>query len=674
MIYLSALSYTAAIMYFVVGINAYTMNKKSELCRIFFVMTLSMTIWSFAWGFIYLAGDVVEYSFWNKISAFGWCTFEAIILYFVMILTRNKFIHYWYVKLLIFLPAGISLYMVLFLFGPGIYTEPLIEKSFYIGNFLYNFTYLLLSILIISYWGYKSSSRIQKRQALIIAFSSFVPFVLNLFVQYILPEIIGYNLPNMGQIFTLVMLWGVNRSIIQYQFMPIPTTLITNKLFQELNGLTFLTDSEGYVIKSNRQAYTLLEYQEEEMIGSHITAIIKHTMVEELVKDCEAIHEPVRLTDILLPSKTGSLIPFNISIVPLHSRSKLLLGLLIIGEDIRATKELYDEIEKHKLTNDRLSNSEKLSRTILEIAPVPIIMTSQKTGLIMYLNTEAQHLFDADKSDLIGFDTVEHFTNTKENDSLIEMLRSEKTITNKEVVIKRKHGSEVRGILTMIPSVYQGEEVSLSCIVDITNQKRIEEALKQRNENINKLNDELVTMNKILMNKSIKDSLTNLYNHQYINEVLERMLQKASQEKIDLCIMMLDIDYFKRVNDQFGHLIGDRVLVIVSELISRNVQKDDYIGRYGGEEFLIILPDTRLETAVNIGESIRSSIADCDLGLKDFRVTLSIGVVQYAGETSNVLINKADLLLYQAKYKGRNRVEIIQEDCLDNPVIGGFVK
>ncbi len=657
MIYLSALSYVAAVVYFVVGFNAYKLNKTSELCRIFFVMNLSMTIWSFAWGFLYLAENTVQYSFWNKLSALGWCTFEAIVLYFVMVLTRNRFVRRWYIRLLVFLPAAASLYMVLFLFGPGIDTPPLTEAIFYKGNFAYNFTYLLLSILIMILWGYRSGSRIQKKQAYIISLCSIVPFLVNYLFQYILPAADLVRLPGMGHLFTLVMLWGVHYSIIQYQFMSIPTTLITNELFQELSGLAFLTNPQGYIIKSNRQAHTLLEYREEEMADRRITEFLQQPELQRLMEDGESVRKPVRLAELTVVSKSGHPIPFHLSVVPLHSKAGLLLGFLIVGEDMTATRGLYDEIEKHKLTNEKLTDSEKLSRTILEIAPVPILLTSRKTGRIMYLNTRAQELLGVGKEAMVSSRLSEHIMNTREDKKLFEILRSGKNVNNKEVVIRRKDGSKLQGIWTMVPSVYQGEEASLSCIIDITSQKKIEETLKQNNENINKLNSELVTMNNILVNKSIKDSLTNLYNHQYINEVLEKQLHKAREENSSLSIMMLDIDYFKRVNDQFGHLAGDQVLVAVCELISQNVRKEDFIGRYGGEEFLVILPGLQPEQAARIAENIRRSIQAYDFGLKDQTITISIGVAQYEGETSNALVNKADMLLYQAKFNGRNRVE-----------------
>ncbi|MGF7145445.1 diguanylate cyclase (GGDEF)-like protein/PAS domain S-box-containing protein [Anaerotaenia torta] len=620
-------------------------------------MNLSMTIWSFAWGFLYLAENTVQYSFWNKLSALGWCTFEAIVLYFVMVLTRNRFVRRWYIRLLVFLPAAASLYMVLFLFGPGIDTPPLTEAIFYKGNFAYNFTYLLLSILIMILWGYRSGSRIQKKQAYIISLCSIVPFLVNYLFQYILPAADLVRLPGMGHLFTLVMLWGVHYSIIQYQFMSIPTTLITNELFQELSGLAFLTNPQGYIIKSNRQAHTLLEYREEEMADRRITEFLQQPELQRLMEDGESVRKPVRLAELTVVSKSGHPIPFHLSVVPLHSKAGLLLGFLIVGEDMTATRGLYDEIEKHKLTNEKLTDSEKLSRTILEIAPVPILLTSRKTGRIMYLNTRAQELLGVGKEAMVSSRLSEHIMNTREDKKLFEILRSGKNVNNKEVVIRRKDGSKLQGIWTMVPSVYQGEEASLSCIIDITSQKKIEETLKQNNENINKLNSELVTMNNILVNKSIKDSLTNLYNHQYINEVLEKQLHKAREENSSLSIMMLDIDYFKRVNDQFGHLAGDQVLVAVCELISQNVRKEDFIGRYGGEEFLVILPGLQPEQAARIAENIRRSIQAYDFGLKDQTITISIGVAQYEGETSNALVNKADMLLYQAKFNGRNRVE-----------------
>ncbi|MDD3174399.1 MAG: diguanylate cyclase [Herbinix sp.] len=657
MIFLSVMSFTASIIYFYVGLNAFILNRKSELCRIFFLLTLSLTIWSFAGGFLYLAPNEVTYSFWNKVSAFGWCTFEALVLYFVLILTGDKLIRLRFFKLLIMMPALIFLLMVLFLFGPNIKTSPVVENVFYTGNFLYNFTYLAISIVLIYLWGHKSNSRIQKKQANIIVICSIIPFLINLIIQMILPSFNIKTLPNMGQIFSLIMFWGVNYAIIRYQFMSIPTSLITNELFNELTGLTFLLDSQGFIMKANKQVYTLLDYSEDEIVGCHITKIMKHKDMDELMVYCESIYDRMRFQDISIPLKSGVHIPINISIIPLYTKTNLLRGFLIIGEDIRVTKWLQDEIVKHKLTNEKLQNSEMLFRKLLEITPIPIILVSKYTGRIKYLNTQAMELLGADGSELIGSDITEYFVNPEDLCLLNKNFDNNKKVSKIEIQFIRKDTSAFIGLVTMIPSIYQEEEVALSCIIDLTEQKRVEETLKQNNEEITNLNRELIIMNNNLVNKSVKDGLTNLYNHQYMNEILETKIQELSITNEKLCLMMLDIDHFKRVNDRFGHLVGDKVLVTVAQLLMKNSRSNDYIGRYGGEEFIIVLPNTDLNTAALIAENIRLSIQDYDFGLDNYKVTICIGVVQYCGEISNALINRADMLLYQAKSNGRNRVE-----------------
>lgn len=657
MVYIMIVSLVAAAIYFYVGLNAVQLYRRSEICRIFFILTLSLAIWSLAGSFVYMAENRVEYSFWNKISAFGWCTFEAIGLYFVMALTENKQIRHWYMKLLILMPAGLSLFMVLFLFGPNRDTSPIVENIFYTGNFLYNFSYPLLSIFLILHWGIKSNSKIHKKQAYIISLSSTISFLLTLLMQDILPAMGLIRLPRMGQIYSLIMLCGVYHSIQRYQFMSIPTALITNKLFQELTGLAFLLDSQGCIIKTNRQLEHLLDYTEEEVVGKHITGIIRHPDIDKIMDKGEELQATERFEELLITPKNGEAIPFRISVIPLQRKPGHQLGLLMIGEDIRATKELFDEVEKRRLTSERLFNSEKIFATLLEITPVPIVL-SNRAGQMIYLNVQAQELFAADKIELIGRQMADYIKEIDISKDFLNNLISEKEISNKEVVIWRKDASELLGLLTMIPSIYQEEEVSLSCIIDITKQKRTEAMLKQNNEDINKLNNELVEMNRILLQKANRDSLTNLYNHQYINKVLENLLEQEEKPPAGICVMMLDIDYFKLVNDNYGHRAGDSILVSVCGIIESSVREQDYIGRYGGEEFLVVMPDISLMEAALIAEKIRSSIQACDFRWKELSVTISIGLARHTGEAAHVLINKADKLLYQAKSKGRNRYEI----------------
>jgi diguanylate cyclase (GGDEF)-like protein len=168
------------------------------------------------------------------------------------------------------------------------------------------------------------------------------------------------------------------------------------------------------------------------------------------------------------------------------------------------------------------------------------------------------------------------------------------------------------------------------------------------------------------------DSLTGLYNRRAILGNLRELINRANRYKEDFSLVMLDIDNFKRVNDRYGHLTGDEVLEKIAALIRRNIRDTDIVGRYGGEEFIIILPHTNLSSAWVIAERIRSIIEKAEM--KDpagnvFAVTVSQGLSNWErGEDADSLISCCDEALYKAKGKGRNRVQILLGPSLRDKV------
>jgi diguanylate cyclase (GGDEF)-like protein len=159
------------------------------------------------------------------------------------------------------------------------------------------------------------------------------------------------------------------------------------------------------------------------------------------------------------------------------------------------------------------------------------------------------------------------------------------------------------------------------------------------------------------------DSLTGLYNRRAILGKLRELINLVNRYKEDFSLSMLDIDHFKRVNDRYGHLTGDEVLEEIATLIRRNIRDTDIVGRYGGEEFIIILPKTNLSSAWVVAERLRSIIEKAEI--KDsasnvFAITVSQGLAGWErGEDAYSLISCADEALYKAKEKGRNRVQIL---------------
>lgn len=162
-----------------------------------------------------------------------------------------------------------------------------------------------------------------------------------------------------------------------------------------------------------------------------------------------------------------------------------------------------------------------------------------------------------------------------------------------------------------------------------------------------------------LKSRMIRDSLTGLYNHTHILQLLEDCSLRARREGQPLSFAMLDIDHFKKINDRHGHPMGDRVIKSLALFLKQRLRKTDLIGRYGGEEFAIVMPDTTLEAACRVLDEIRQRFAEVlyPAQPQDLQCTFSAGVVQL-NETLDALTmaSSADEALYRAKHAGRNRV------------------
>ncbi len=160
---------------------------------------------------------------------------------------------------------------------------------------------------------------------------------------------------------------------------------------------------------------------------------------------------------------------------------------------------------------------------------------------------------------------------------------------------------------------------------------------------------------------SIRDGLTGLYNKKNLLETLDNEFQRCKRYDRSLTVMMMDLDHFKKVNDTYGHLVGDRVLVLVAEVLKNYFRTADFISRFGGEEFCVILPETPLASAHLTAERIRMAVSNIKLNDngREITVTISIGLAGFAKEMAvfTDLVAAADKMLYKAKEEGRNRVE-----------------
>ena len=193
--------------------------------------------------------------------------------------------------------------------------------------------------------------------------------------------------------------------------------------------------------------------------------------------------------------------------------------------------------------------------------------------------------------------------------------------------------------------------------------------LRAFEERIGKLeaeNLDLLMQNRALSEISARDTLTGLYNRWYVMEKIDSEMNRALRHGAPMSVLMLDLDHFKNVNDSFGHSVGDQVLKNVGQVLRESCRVYDVPGRYGGEEFCIVLPETRVGNTGVVAERIRSRLAatKIPIGNTSVTVTASIGVagmdsIPDEGVVSAAaLLDRADRALYSAKHHGRNRVEL----------------
>jgi len=195
--------------------------------------------------------------------------------------------------------------------------------------------------------------------------------------------------------------------------------------------------------------------------------------------------------------------------------------------------------------------------------------------------------------------------------------------------------------------------------------RKIERSSKDSSTQLTNASEEIELLRKELEDarrEASTDPLTGLLNRRAFTTVLTNAIIKAQSEGHPICLLMLDLDHFKNINDTYGHLVGDKVLRFIGRLLAQVVKGQDTLCRFGGEEFAILLPDTALHGAIRVAETIHGRLNGSHLRLTDSgqllgKLTASIGVACYReGESIDEFIQRADKALYEAKRQGRNRV------------------
>ncbi len=197
---------------------------------------------------------------------------------------------------------------------------------------------------------------------------------------------------------------------------------------------------------------------------------------------------------------------------------------------------------------------------------------------------------------------------------------------------------------------------------DITEKKQIQNEIQTANEILRLKLTEIETLQANLRERAIRDSLTGLFNRRYLDETMDREISRARRENYEVSVLMIDIDHFKQLNDTYGHKAGDHVLKALGDFLLESVRLGDIVCRYGGEEFIIIMPGVRISDAHSRATSICKNLSNLSIHNNgvELHSTVSIGVASFPkhGTNADDIIRSADSAMYAAKEAGRNTVWI----------------
>ncbi|MCW6036202.1 diguanylate cyclase [Spirulina subsalsa FACHB-351] len=306
---------------------------------------------------------------------------------------------------------------------------------------------------------------------------------------------------------------------------------------------------------------------------------------------------------------------------------------------------IRQEVNERMETERSLRALEKRYRFLVESSPFPIVISEFETGKICYINPKAAQTFKVKPNRAIGHLTQNFYVYPEDRNCILKSLKKQGFIQDFETKLfdsKRKFfWANISGTLIN----FDGNLCLFITLIDITQRKQLEEQLSRL---------------------AMTDELTGLYNRRYF---FQRGREELNNAVDDVSLLVIDIDFFKKVNDTFGHDVGDLVLQSVAELLKSQATPYDLLGRLGGEEFALLLPHTRLQEATYRAKNICEIIAQEKISVhcNSIQITVSIGVATTSPHDLDIrkLFKGADLALYEAKNSGRNCV--VQLSRVESP-------
>ncbi len=318
----------------------------------------------------------------------------------------------------------------------------------------------------------------------------------------------------------------------------------------------------------------------------------------------------------------------------------------------------------HKQIEVALHESDTRYRNLFDDVPVALYRTT-KEGKLLDANPSMIHMLRyPDRAILFSTNVADLYVNSDDRSRWQALMEQNDVVEDFEFQARRYDGKPI-WVKNTARIIKDGAERVLwyeGSFEDITVRKQAQEALTQANERLQARLTEIGLLQEQLRELSIRDPLTNLFNRRNLEETLDQELTKADRKDYPLSLIMMDIDHFKHINDAHGHKVGDQALQSLADFIHCRIRRSDTACRFGGDEFVIIMPETSAQSAFERAECFRKDVQALQLpniSMPD-NFTVSIGIATYPlhGATKGDLLRAADQALYTAKAQGRNRVVV----------------
>ncbi|MCY6484123.1 diguanylate cyclase [Clostridium aestuarii] len=636
----NALSYTIPLwitLIFSIIISVYIFKRRIVPgATALFVMSLIMGLWSLGYIFELLSPNLSEKIFWDNIQMLGGALGSSCFAFALQYTKQELYLKRKIWILLVIEPVIMWSLAVLNLTGlfrdnAYLYTEGTLTVLIYdVGiaswiDFIYGYVMYILFIILLIKFFISSHTLFRKQLATIISGLTITAGGYILFFLDLTPKYMRDPTPFTFTILNLCIFFSIYR----YRLLNI-VPIAREILFEKINAGILVLDISNKIVDINILAQNIFNVKINKAIGQPIDNIFYD--FKGILKELDELKQ--KKLEICQRKNDEECI-YEVEILPLFNKKNIYNGWLIVINDITKNRKLERALQA----------SEEKYRNVSELANDGIAIVQD--GYAKYVNKKILDMINYSYQEIVNnpfykFIVQEFRENVKEN---YKARLSGDSVGNRyESALLCKNGEKLYVEVNAAVMNYDGRPAILAYIRDITERKQAEKDLKDLAE---------------------KDPLTHILNRRQFFMLAQKKFEQCTKYKYSMCAIMIDIDHFKKVNDNYGHAIGDKVLCSVANAIVDSLKDSGVACRYGGEEFAVFLTETDIYKAKLIAETIRKDIMNSSVNTHkgEILVTVSLGVskiLNFDKDSVDKLFDRADQALYIAKQAGRNRVKVYE--------------